>query len=697
MWNSQQDNEQNTNSPGRVVHDTACKVKGYLKDTGQRAKAAAAVCKEKAQQATGVCKHKAQAAAAVCKDKAQAAATVCKDKGKAVVAAVYRGKVKDFVTTCKAKTKAAAAVCQAKGKRVVAFCREKGKLVAVFCGDKGKVIAAFCKEKGKVIVAAVYRGKVKEFVTWCRDKAKAAAAVCKAKGKVVAAFCQSKAQAASAVCKAKAQAAGLVAHDLALIAWVKGCEKARTQWDNTCAVAHETWEKAGEWAGRVRVRVDRHPVSPLLYVTLLSVGIGAIAFNGMYTKAYVAYVDGQEVGVVSSEEEMSSIVGNVETRVASVLGEEYSYDTEITLAPTYLDAGTETNARAIEDALFEDTGAMMDAYAISVDGQELGYAKTREELEQLLDEVLKPYLTEQTVEHKFLQDVQIFPVELPSNTEFNSEALLATLSGNKEEEQYISVERGDTFNKIAERAGITADELQALNPNVDSGKLMVGDQLLTKQAVRTLTVQTVVTETYEETIESPVEYVETDSLYKGTTKLKEEGQDGVERIEARVTMVNGVETQREEVSRTTVQEATTTYMYQGTKEKPATASNGYFIWPLRGTITSRFGYRDIFGGTSFHSGLDIAAPYGTQISAADGGTVTFAGWRNSYGMTVIIRHDDGTVTYYAHCSSLLVSAGDKVYQGQAIARVGMTGTATGYHCHFEVRVNGQSVNPENYL
>ena len=518
-------------------------------------------------------------------------------------------------------------------------------------------------------------------------------AACKAKMAPVAA----KVAPAVAACKAKAASAAMVCSDLARVAGVSSYRSARKNWDKASEWGKENWEKAGVVASRVRVRVDRHPVSPLLYITLLCVGIGAVAFNGMYTKAYVAYVNGEEVGVVSSEEELSSIVGNVETRVASVLGEEYSYDAEITLAPTYLDAGTQTNARAVEDALFEDTGAMMNAYAVSVDGQELGYAQTSEELQTMLDNVTEPYLNEQTVEHHFTQDVEIYEVEVPSNTEFTPDTLQSTLSGNKEEAEYVTVERGDTFNSIAEAAGLTGDELQALNPDADSSQLTVGDQLLVKQAVPMLTVETVVTETYEETIQSPVEYVDNPNLYEGTTRLKAAGQDGVEKIEARITCINGQETQREEVSRTTVQEATTTYMYQGTKEKPATASTGSFIWPLSGTITSRFGYRDIFGSTSFHSGLDIAAPYGTQISAADGGTVTFAGWRGSYGQTVIITHDDGTVTYYAHCSSLLVNAGDKVYQGQAIARVGMTGTATGYHCHFEVRVNGKSVDPENYL
>ena len=220
-------------------------------------------------------------------------------------------------------------------------------------------------------------------------------AACKAKMAPVAA----KMAPAVAACKEKAASAAMVCSDLARVAGVSSYRSARKNWDKASEWGKESWEKAGVVASRVRVRVDRHPVSPLLYITLLCVGIGAVAFNGMYTKAYVAYVNGEEVGVVSSEEELSSIVGNVETRVASVLGEEYSYDAEITLAPTYLDAGTQTNARAVEDALFEDTGAMMNAYAVSVDGQELGYAQTSEELQTMLD---NGYCTEDELPHTAL-------------------------------------------------------------------------------------------------------------------------------------------------------------------------------------------------------------------------------------------------------------------------------------------------------
>ena len=120
------------------------------------------------------------------------------------------------------------------------------------------------------------------------------------------------------------------------------------------------------------------------------------------------------------------------------------------------------------------------------------------------------------------------------------------------------------------------------------------------------------------------------------------------------------------------------------------------IEPVKGVITGR--YADISSvRSSAHTGLDIAAPRGTKISAAASGTVVFAGTKGSFGKMVVISHGNGVQTYYAHCSSLLVSKGDTVKQGQTIAKVGKTGNATGNHLHFEVRVNGQSYNPQKYI
>lgn len=473
--------------------------------------------------------------------------------------------------------------------------------------------------------------------------------------------------------------------------------KLLTAWDKTKAAAAKGWGSSRVFFGKARRAVAKHPVSPLLYVTVLSVAVGAMVFNGMYSRAYVLSVDGQEVGVITDEAELDAIVSTVEARVADILGEDYDYDAEITLTPAFAAAGDVSDTEAVAATLFDDVGALVDAYAISIDGYEIGYARTQAELEQMLEEIAQPYLTDDTISHEFAEEVEIYPLQLPANTQLDLDVLRATLTSYEVEEASYTIEAGDTFNAIAYSLDMTPAQLKELNPDVDANKLYVGQKLVIQQAVPYLSIRTVTSETYEEVIESPVEYVETADLYVGQTKVKEQGSDGLAQVTAEVTYLNGVEQERTVLSTTTLEEATTTYMYKGTTPKPVTASKGYYIWPVSGTITSYYGGRYIFGGYDFHLGLDIACPYGTAIKAADGGTVTYAGWRGSYGNLVIITHDNGMQTYYAHNSSLLVSAGDKVYQGQAIARAGMTGSATGYHCHFEVRVNGSTVNPLNYL
>lgn len=118
-----------------------------------------------------------------------------------------------------------------------------------------------------------------------------------------------------------------------------------------------------------------------------------------------------------------------------------------------------------------------------------------------------------------------------------------------------------------------------------------------------------------------------------------------------------------------------------------------FVKPVSGTITSKFGRRS--SGT--HCGLDIANSTGTTIVAADSGTVIFSGTRGTLGKMVVIQHDEELMTYYAHCSKLYVSAGQKVSRGQSIAAVGSTGRSTGPHLHFEIRINGVAYNPQHYL
>lgn len=135
--------------------------------------------------------------------------------------------------------------------------------------------------------------------------------------------------------------------------------------------------------------------------------------------------------------------------------------------------------------------------------------------------------------------------------------------------------------------------------------------------------------------------------------------------------------------------------------KSVYTGNGQFTWPSDSStrITSSYGYRThpISGKQSLHRGIDIGAALGSNVLAAESGTVVTAGWNNSYGYYITINHGSGLVTLYAHNSKLLVSKGDKVTKGQVIAKCGSTGNSTGPHIHFEVQLNGALQNPMNYL
>ncbi len=138
-----------------------------------------------------------------------------------------------------------------------------------------------------------------------------------------------------------------------------------------------------------------------------------------------------------------------------------------------------------------------------------------------------------------------------------------------------------------------------------------------------------------------------------------------------------------------------------TQKSTIVYAGGPFLWPVPGNyrISSEYNPRSnpISGKYEFHSGIDIPAPYGTEVLAAADGVVITSGWVNGYGNTVMINHGSGLVTLYGHNSSLVIANGQTVKKGDVIARVGSTGYSTGNHSHFEVRVNGSHVSPWNYI
>ncbi|MCC8182234.1 MAG: peptidoglycan DD-metalloendopeptidase family protein [Clostridiales bacterium] len=186
--------------------------------------------------------------------------------------------------------------------------------------------------------------------------------------------------------------------------------------------------------------------------------------------------------------------------------------------------------------------------------------------------------------------------------------------------------------------------------------------------------------------------VEDETMYEDEEPVVEEGSDGLKEVTTQTTYLNGEAQESVTVDVEITVIPVDTVVTVGTKERPE------YIWPASGRVSSHFGRRNIVGGSKNHKGVDIAVSYGSDIVAAKAGTVIYAQWNSGgYGYLVKIDHGDGTVTYYAHNSSLCVSVGDEVEQGDVIAKAGSTGNSTGTHCHFEIRINGTPVNPEDYL
>ena len=445
----------------------------------------------------------------------------------------------------------------------------------------------------------------------------------------------------------------------------------------------------------------RRLIGPLPFLAA-AVVIGAAAVVGtVYTPSYVVEVDGVAVGTVTSPSVFEDVVERVENRATRILGYDYTLDSAVSYSPALTERDSLTPTADFETYLFNQIGEVMKSYVLTVNGQFIGAAEDRETLDGVLNQIKAAYTTENTVSAEFTDGVYITQEYTASDVNQDPEAMLAALTANTNGQTTYEVQQGDTFMQIAFDNDMTMSELEALNPDVDVNRIYIGQLLNVKEEIPFLSVKTVDNVTYTESIACPVVEVEDDSMYQGESRVIDEGVPGEQIVNADVAYLNGVEQERTVLSTQVTREATNRVIAVGTKERPSWLPNGYFIWPVYGNITSYFGYRSIFGSYSYHGGIDIATSYGTPIKAADGGTVVFAGtgtgsyW--SYGNYVVIDHGNGKQTYYAHCSSLLVSTGDKVYQGQAIARVGSTGRSTGNHCHFEVKINGTSVNPLSYL
>ena len=441
-----------------------------------------------------------------------------------------------------------------------------------------------------------------------------------------------------------------------------------------------------------------HPVA-FLCGALAVVGVCAVL--SFYTVGTSATYDGSELGTVSGFKTVSAAVADLENLTRETLGDssyaldEDKIDTVIGVVPRNEVISGEDFTQNLSDEL----GLVEYGYTLVIDGEPIAATTYAGALEELLDQLTRSYVTADTVECYFAENVEIregyVDVEMVKNLGYIAEILNETKAG----EVTYTVENGDSYYYIADLYDMTLDELMDMNPGYDVDLLRVGDVLTISNAVPYLTVVNVERQRYVTDVPFEVEYEDDDTMYQGDYKVLSPGQYGKADVTANVTYVNGDLTSRETVASVTITEPVTELQARGTIPRPSWFPTGSFRWPCSGTITSYFGYRKAptKGASTYHEAIDIANSYGTPIYASDGGTVTYSGWYGGMGYTVIIDHGNGFQTYYGHNSSLQVSVGEHVYKGQQIARMGSTGTSTGNHCDFRIKYYGTFVDPLNYL
>ena len=456
-------------------------------------------------------------------------------------------------------------------------------------------------------------------------------------------------------------------------------------------------------------------------------------FTNRYNGYYVISLNGQELGSTKDPDLAEEVLKNARMRVM-VESEELVYlESDLEIEEQTKKAHVIGDSEEMENLMYEvlvnseaSVVKQQQAYILNVNGYTVTL-DSQEDVLEVLTEVKNEYDTEDTfdisleesanghfntwtiniekdeaneeetdtVDVAFEEDVEVIEAFVDESEIVDVEKAVELVTEDKPTETVYEVVSGDCLSTIAEDFDMSMSELIELNDYLtEDSVIYVEDDIVVTVPEPELSVVTVVEETYTEKYSAEIEYVETDKMYEGETKVVSKGSKGKRKVTAEVEYTNGEETNRTIVSEGVVKEAVAKVGKVGTLAKPT------YIRPITGgTTSSYFGYRTApkAGASTYHKGIDWAVPIGTSVKASCSGTVSYAGWSNGYGYNVVITHADGNQTRYAHLSSIVVSVGDKVTQGQKIALSGNSGNSTGPHLHFEVIVNGSQVNPLNYV
>ncbi|MBQ7096941.1 MAG: peptidoglycan DD-metalloendopeptidase family protein [Clostridia bacterium] len=413
-----------------------------------------------------------------------------------------------------------------------------------------------------------------------------------------------------------------------------------------------------------------------------------------WNPGYEVYVDGENIGQVTDKAVVFEAIDAAAAEVKAHLGEDEAYEKEPVFVSRIVSDYNVASKAKLTDSLLSNVDALVGGYVVYIDGKAVFGVET----DVIAEDVLLQY--KQNASGAVADDVTVgFCEKIEIKKEYmevgmlkSPENALAIISGTDKRMTIYVVRPADTVSGIAGKFGTSVEQILALNKNISKG-IKAGMELNIEEDVPVLTIKHTQTVSRTEPVPFDVEQIEDSSLYEGRTVVEQEGKQGTSQVMARVTTVDGVEIDKKILSSRTLTQPVVQIEKIGTKERPATTGSGTFTNPTAGNLSSRYGAR----WDRKHNGIDICGALNTAIKAADGGLVTYAGWMDGYGNYVIIDHENGYQTAYAHCNSIDVAVGDRVTKGEEIAKMGSTGRSTGVHLHFEVKKNGEFVNPLEYV
>lgn len=437
------------------------------------------------------------------------------------------------------------------------------------------------------------------------------------------------------------------------------------------------------------------PLERIGIVSLIVVVISLIVLFSMKTSAYSVYIDGQEEFAVKHQSDISQALEQVKGQEEKQCNRQLEIISAVTWEKGLVNKDTVIDKNQVAMELRKSIKFATPGVEIIVQDRSIACLESMETAQELLADLKSEFCgageNEKVVAVSLAEDVELLEKKVPVQELSSKEEALSLIKMGAEKPVKYIVQEGDNLWLIARRNDMYVDDIMQLN-GLENENLKPEQELI---LVASRPYINVVTQVEGESIES-IPFTTKTELDNNSdmVRIKQNGINGEKQVYYAATRVNGIIETKEIKEETILKKAVDKIIVKGTRVTVASrgGGNGTLDWPVYGPITSYYGSR---GGS--HTGLDIGAPTGTAVKAAEAGTVTGAGYQGNYGNMITVSHGNGLVTRYAHCSAINVSIGQSVAKGQSIGKVGSTGKSTGPHLHLEVLINGSFRNPLNYL